>query len=184
MRHLYKKRDIFLSELKFPWLQSFFKEVAKVPLKSECARSEKPNLSYFTRLFFPHHTFTFVGCITTILEEPTLQFMCFFQRMFTNIGFSHCWNQTLSARPGSHSTMETIWLVCRLSERASWKLHYFEWMRINTVLWKHRGWVSDLSKRGRINQSGMYGGCDTLLEDYLPYLYSIFSFLVFSVKAE
>ena len=61
MRHLYKKRDIFLSELKFPWLQSFFKEVAKVPLKSECARSEKPNLSYFTRLFFPPPYFYVCG---------------------------------------------------------------------------------------------------------------------------
>ena len=44
--------------------------------------------------------------------------------------------------------------------------------------------MSNLSKRGRINHSGMYGGYDTVLEDYLSYLYSVFSFLVFSVKAE
>lgn len=106
MRHLCEKRDILLSELKFPWLQSFLKEVAKVPLKSECTRTEKPNLWYFTRLFFPPPYF-YVCELDYYHSRKTYiaVYVLLSKRMFTNIGFSHCWNQTV-CKARSHSTIE------------------------------------------------------------------------------
>lgn len=80
MRHLHKKRDIPLSELKVFGFSHSSRRLQRYLWKVNVPGLSSQIFHISPDSFFPHHTFTFVGCITTILEKPTLQFTCFFQR--------------------------------------------------------------------------------------------------------